>query len=93
VIYNQDVYNNGVPVYETDANGNATTTIKRSHITMTINLKGNHVNLFETQNTADYQAGVTASDQVNGDSRLYLRGGVGSMALLDIFPDAQRQAL
>ncbi len=93
VVYNQDVYNNGKPVYEVDANGNATTTIKRTHLTMTINLKGNHVNLFETQNTAEYLAGVTSSDATNGDSSLYLRGMAGSMALLDIFPDAQRTAL
>lgn len=93
VVYNQDVFSGGQPVYETDANGNATTTRKRTHITMTINLNGNHVNLLDTQDDATYLNGVTNSDAVNGDDRLYLRGGAGSMAVLDIFNDTQRQDL
>lgn len=100
VVYNQDVFSGGLPVFEKDANGNniidPTTNLpkrKRSHLTMTINLKGNHVNFFDTQDSGDYLAGVTNSDATNGDDRVYLRGGAGSMAVLDIFTDAQRQSL
>lgn len=93
VIYNQDVYSNGAPVYVKDANGNDTTEIKRSHNTMTINLKGNHVNFFTTEDEAQYLAGVTTSDATTGDEYLYLRGGAGSMAVLDIFSEDQRTEL
>lgn len=93
VIYNQDIFSNGAPVYETDANGNATTTRKRSHLTMTINLKGNHVNFFTTEDNADYLTGVTTSDATNGDDRLYLRGGAGSMAVLNILSEDERTDL
>jgi hypothetical protein len=89
VIYNQDVFSNGAPVFEKDANGNDTTTRKRSHLTMTINLKGNHVNFFTTEDNTDYLTGVTTSDATNGDDRIYLRGGAGSMAVLNIFSQTQ----
>lgn len=100
VVYNQDLFSAGAPVYEKDSSGNniidpVTNQPKRrrSHLTMTINLKGNHVNFFDTQDNGDYLAGVNTSDATNGDDAIYLRGGAGSMAVLDIFTDEQRQSL
>jgi hypothetical protein len=100
VIYNQDVFSNGQPVLEKDENGNniidpatGLPKRKRNHLTMTINLRGNHVNFFDTQDNGDYLAGVTTSDAANGDDRIYLRGGAGSMAVLDIFSGTQIQDL
>jgi hypothetical protein len=51
--------------------------------TLTLNLTGNRVNFFENTDNTDYLAAVNNS-MVNGDDRLYLKGGEGSMAFLDI---------
>jgi hypothetical protein len=66
----------------TDAN-NVTTTKERK---LAISLGGNTVNLFENDYNSNYQNNVTTNvDKVNGDSRLYLKGGAGSMAVISLF--------
>jgi hypothetical protein len=61
---------------------------ERSEKTIVLNLAGNTVNLFENEYNAGYISGVTNVDPVNGDSRLYLKGGAGSMAIIDLFGSA-----
>jgi len=61
----------------------ATTTTMQTK-TLTLNLTGNRVNFFTNENNADYITAVTNSDNVVGDDRLYIKGGEGSMAFLDI---------
>lgn len=59
-----------------------------------IKLKGNTVNLLENINTnADYQTALTNRDIQNGDSRLYVKGGHGSMALIDLFKGDELQTI
>ncbi len=59
-----------------------------------INLKGNTVNLLYNTNTnPDYENAISNPDIDNGDSRLYVKGGVGSMALIDLFKDDELQKL
>ena len=66
----------------TDAN-NVTTTKEKK---LAISLGGNTVNLFENDYNSNYQNNVTTNvDKVNGDSRLYLKGGAGSMAVISLF--------
>lgn len=66
----------------TDDN-NVTTTKEKK---LAISLGGNTVNLFENDYNSNYQNNVTTNvDKVNGDSRLYLKGGAGSMAVISLF--------
>ena len=64
--------------------GNNVTTTKEKKLA--ISLGGNTVNLFENDFNSNYQNNVTTNvDKVNGDSRLYLKGGAGSMAVISLF--------
>jgi hypothetical protein len=64
--------------------GNNVTTTKEKKLA--ISLGGNTVNLFENDYNSNYQNNVTTNvDKVNGDSRLYLKGGAGSMAVISLF--------
>jgi hypothetical protein len=56
--------------------------------TMVLNLAGNTVNLFQNIYKPEYLAATANVDQVNGDERLYLKGGQGSLAVIELFgPD------
>ena len=50
-----------------------------------LNLKGNTINFFENTNSSNYQTILDASDPVNGDATLALRGQVGSGAFIELF--------
>ena len=68
--------------------------VERESILMTLNMTGTHVNLFEFEPKPDYSSAITNSNTVNGDDRLYIKGGgEGSIALLDILKDEERATL
>lgn len=73
---------NGDPVDEDGEPG----TDRESRV-MTINLAGNNINFIENAPAADYANAITSSDPVNGDERLYVKGGDGSLALIGINED------
>jgi hypothetical protein len=52
--------------------------------TMTLNLKGNTVNFFENSYNSTFTNAVAASDVTNGDEKLFVKGGAGSMAIINI---------
>ena len=53
--------------------------------------KANCINFIEHTRSAAYQAKLAAADEVNGDDRLYLKGGNGSVAFVDVFgPDVNK---
>lgn len=52
--------------------------------TLAINLTGNTVSLLEEESTTDYTNG-TAEDDDTPDEKLYLKGGQGSMAVIELF--------
>ena len=60
-----------------------TTRIKK---TMTLNLTGNTINLFDNTYNSEYLNALTVTNTTagQGDERLYIKGGSGSMAFLDI---------
>ncbi|MCW4470328.1 DUF4270 domain-containing protein [Flavobacterium sp. MFBS3-15] len=62
--------------------------------TMTLNLDGNTVNFFENTPNPAYASAINTFDPVLGDDRLYVKGGEGSMAFIDIddsyFADLKR---
>lgn len=72
-------------VSETDTYGG---TPKLTAKTLVLSMVGNTVNLLETENSNMYSAGITNPNKINGDANLYLKGGEGSIAVIDLFgPD------
>lgn len=76
-----------VMVYH-DATSSTIPTVVRKQLT--INLGGNSVNVFDTDNTpssASYVAALTNNtpDTPSGDEKLYLRGQNGAMAVIELF--------
>ena len=53
--------------------------------TFTLNMKGNTVNLLENTYTATYTNTLANANTTDGDSRLYIKGGEGSMGIIDLF--------
>jgi hypothetical protein len=62
----------------------STTDDTRIEKTFVINLAGNTVNLLENEDNPSFTTAVTTNDP-GGDSRLHLKGGEGSMAIIDMF--------
>jgi hypothetical protein len=53
--------------------------------------RANCINFIEHTKSADYQAKLASSDEVNGNDRLYIKGGNGSVAFIDVFgPDVKK---
>lgn len=50
-----------------------------------LNLTGNSVNLFQNNYLPSYSNGIASPNTSEGDSKLYLKGGEGSMAVVDLF--------
>jgi hypothetical protein len=52
--------------------------------TLTLNLTGNSINFFENENSGVFTSALATSNTVEGDDRLYIKGGEGSMAFVNI---------
>ena len=80
IVYTDDKFDlNGDPVDEDGNNIN-----DQESKTLTLKLAGNTVNFFETVKNPDFANAIASSDNVNGDERLYVKGGDGSVAFIDI---------
>ncbi len=71
-----------------DAKSSTDPTVVRK--TITLNLKGYTANYFDytptgTAENANYTTAVNNPNTTAGDSRLYVKGGAGSMAVIDLF--------
>lgn len=65
---------------------NGVTTVKRVNKTLDLNIDGNTVNFLEQSNlNPDYSNAITNFNPTSGDSKLYLKGGVGSLAVVELF--------
>jgi hypothetical protein len=61
-------------------------TVTRVDKSIVLNMTGNSVSLLEQSNTnALYTNATTSPNTVDGDENLFLKGGEGSMAILDLF--------
>lgn len=68
---------------------NGVTTVKRVNKTLELTLKGNTVNFFEESNSNPaYLTAINNPNSTLGDSKLYLKGGVGSHAVIELFGSA-----
>lgn len=52
--------------------------------TMTLNLKGNSVNFFDNTYNSTFNEAMAASNTTLGDANLYVKGGAGSMAIINL---------
>lgn len=55
--------------------------------TVVLNFRGNTVNILKTdiENASVYNTGLAAVNRAEGDANLFLKGGVGSIAVIDLF--------
>lgn len=82
VSYKVDKVVNGTPVL--DEQGNVT----REDKILVLTLTGNTVNIFENEEAEPYLANTTINaNSALGDEKLYLKGGAGSIAIIDLFGD------
>jgi uncharacterized protein DUF4270 len=57
-----------------------------------LNLKGNTISLQQHSDNADYSTALSSTNTTVGDERLYVKGGQGSIAVIDLFgPDVNPQ--
>jgi hypothetical protein len=67
----------------------STTPVTRLDKTLVINMSGNTASLLEQSNTnTDYATAVNNPNKILGDEKLYLKGGEGSLAVIDLFGSA-----
>ena len=57
------------------------------------NLRSNSINFFEYNNLPDYNAGIASGNETVGSENLYIKGGNGSVAFIDLFTPTQLQDL
>lgn len=61
-------------------------TITRVPKSIVLNMSGNTVSLLEKSNpNSVYQTAINSPDRVLGDDKLYLKGGEGSLAVIELF--------
>ncbi|WP_310377299.1 DUF4270 domain-containing protein [Flavobacterium sp.] len=62
------------------------TTISRAEKAIILNMTGNTVSLLQNSNANPaYTSALSSADKTLGDEKLYLKGGVGSMAVISLF--------
>jgi hypothetical protein len=50
-----------------------------------LNFKGNTINFFQNQFNSNYSNALTNSNFTSGDEKIYIKGGNGSVAFIDLF--------
>ncbi|AWA29469.1 DUF4270 domain-containing protein [Flavobacterium magnum] len=58
-----------------------------------LNLRGNTISLQQHSGTADYNAALASTNTTVGDEKLYLKGGQGSIAVIDLFGPGELEAI
>jgi hypothetical protein len=69
-----------------DANGNVIKTTTRPEKSILLNMSGNTVSLLEDGNLrTEYTTAINNPDRTLGDKKLFLKGGQGSLAVIELF--------
>jgi Domain of unknown function (DUF4270) len=91
-MYSLDFKKGEVVIYYKENNAKNITT--KESKTLGLNMKGNSVNLLENTTTAPaYATALTTANNVTGDQSIYLKGGQGSTAFIDLFDAGELQTL
>ena len=56
-------------------------------------LRNNSINFFEQSNSVDYNNGLASSNETIGSEKLFIKGGDGSIAFIDLFNEEELQTL
>lgn len=56
-------------------------------------LRNNSINFLEHTNSVDYQVGLGDSDEILGSNKLFIKGGNGSVAFIDLFGNGELETL
>ena len=75
IYYKQDVIDN-----------DTASTPAQEMASLTLNMSGNTVNLFNNTDNSTYSTAANNPNALTGDKNLYLKGGQGSMAFIELFP-------
>lgn len=59
--------------------------LTRTEKSIVINITGSSVNLLNDTNSAPYDAAISGANTTTGDEKLYLKGGQGSLAVIELF--------
>lgn len=68
-----------------ETNVNGTNVVERTNKILDINLSGNTVSLIDQDRTTNYTNILNSANTTQGDERLYIHGGPGSMAVINLF--------
>lgn len=81
--------------YSEDSTNSTDDTVTRVDKTLDLNLTGNTVSLQEFSNvTPGYQDALNNANTITGDPKLYLKGGSGSMTVIELFgPDTDNNGI
>ena len=71
--------------YKEDVSLTDATLANKVRKTIALNLSGNSVNLFQNDYLPSYTNGIISPNTSVGDEKLYLKGGEGSMAIINLF--------
>jgi hypothetical protein len=73
-----------VTIYYEQDETEATTVATREKKTLTLNMTGNSVNLLNNNDDTTYLNAVNNPNAISGDQKLYLKGGQGATAFIDL---------
>ena len=71
--------------FESDADEDGSTTTNQA--VYQLNFSGNRTTLFENNFNAGFLQAIDAADEIQGDTQLFLKGGEGSMAVIELFSE------
>ena len=71
--------------FESDPDDNGDTTINQG--VYQLNFSGNKTTLFENNFNTGFLQAIDAADETQGDAQLFLKGGEGSMAVVELFSE------
>jgi hypothetical protein len=72
-------------MYEEDKLSTDNETVTREEKNLDLSLTGNTVSLRNQERTTNYANVLASADPIQGDERLFINGGAGSMAIIDLF--------
>jgi len=73
--------------FESDPDENGESTINQG--VYQLNFLGNRTTLFENNFNTGFLQAIDSADEIQGDEHLYLKGGEGSMAIVELFSEDQ----
>jgi hypothetical protein len=71
--------------FESDPDENGDTTTSQG--VYQLNFSGNRTSIYENNFSSDFLQAIEGADEIQGDTQLFLKGGEGSMAVVELFSE------